>query len=53
MEIYIPKEDNMVESRLRFSGKRVIITGASKGIGRAAAIRFTWEGTRVMVTGFV
>jgi NAD(P)-dependent dehydrogenase (short-subunit alcohol dehydrogenase family) len=37
----------MIERRLRFSGKRVIITGASKGIGRAAAILFAQEGARV------
>ena len=37
----------MVERRVRFSGKRVIITGASKGIGRAAAILFAQEGARV------
>jgi len=37
----------MVDRRLRFSGKRVIITGASKGIGRAAAILFAKEGARV------
>ncbi len=31
----------------RFTGKRAIITGASKGIGRATAIRFAREGGRV------
>ena len=30
----------------RFTGKRAIITGASKGIGRATAIRFAREGGR-------
>jgi NAD(P)-dependent dehydrogenase (short-subunit alcohol dehydrogenase family) len=37
----------MTEAKLRFSGKRVIMTGASKGIGRAAAIQFAEEGARV------
>jgi len=31
----------------RFQGKRAVITGASKGIGRATAIRFAKEGGRV------
>jgi NAD(P)-dependent dehydrogenase (short-subunit alcohol dehydrogenase family) len=31
----------------RFKGKRAVITGASKGIGRAAALRFAAEGGRV------
>ena len=31
----------------RFKGKRAVITGASKGIGRAAALRFAREGGRV------
>lgn len=31
----------------RFSGKRAIVTGASKGIGRAVALRFAKEGGRV------
>lgn len=30
----------------RFTGKRAVITGASKGIGRATAIRFAREGGR-------
>jgi len=31
----------------RFKGKRAIVTGASKGIGRAVALRFAKEGGRV------
>lgn len=37
----------MTAKNLRFIGKRVVITGASKGIGRATAIQFGEEGARV------
>jgi NAD(P)-dependent dehydrogenase (short-subunit alcohol dehydrogenase family) len=33
----------------RFDGKRIIVTGAGSGIGRAAAIAFAMEGGRVLV----
>ena len=32
--------------RGRFEGRRVLVTGAAKGIGRAAALRFAAEGAR-------
>ena len=35
--------------RTRFEGKVVIVTGASSGIGRAAAVLFAREGARVIV----
>src|SRR5262249_49510175 len=33
----------------RFDGKVVVITGAAGGIGRATAVRFAWEGARVVL----
>ncbi|CAA98264.1 DeHydrogenases, Short chain [Caenorhabditis elegans] len=35
----------------RFSGKSVIITGSSNGIGRSAAVIFAKEGAQVTITG--
>ena len=37
----------MAERRL--DGRRVLITGASRGIGRAVAIRFAQEGARIAI----
>jgi NAD(P)-dependent dehydrogenase (short-subunit alcohol dehydrogenase family) len=35
----------------RFAGKRIVITGATSGIGRAGAIRIAAEGGTVIATG--
>jgi meso-butanediol dehydrogenase/(S,S)-butanediol dehydrogenase/diacetyl reductase len=37
-----------VESGMRFEGKRVVVTGAASGIGRATALAFVQEGARVL-----
>jgi NAD(P)-dependent dehydrogenase (short-subunit alcohol dehydrogenase family) len=37
---------------MRFSGKIVLLTGAARGIGRAAALRFSAEGASVVVTDY-
>lgn len=44
----VPKSTN---SKSRFAGKVVIITGATSGIGRAAAIAFAREGAKVDFCG--
>jgi 3-oxoacyl-[acyl-carrier protein] reductase len=34
-----------------FDGKRILVTGRSRGIGRAAVIEFVSQGARVAVNG--
>ncbi|MEK7857829.1 MAG: SDR family NAD(P)-dependent oxidoreductase [Elusimicrobiota bacterium] len=36
---------------LRLAGKTALVTGSSRGIGRAVALRLAQEGARVLVTG--
>ncbi|MFB4278112.1 SDR family NAD(P)-dependent oxidoreductase [Nonomuraea sp. MTCD27] len=43
--------DSPVAARERFRGKVVLITGATSGIGRAAAVAFAGEGARVGFCG--
>jgi NAD(P)-dependent dehydrogenase (short-subunit alcohol dehydrogenase family) len=47
----VPPAPLRVSSRRRFANKVVMITGATSGIGRAAAIAFAREGARVTFCG--
>jgi len=47
----VPAAPGRVSSRNRFGNKVVMITGATSGIGRAAAIAFAREGARVTFCG--
>jgi NAD(P)-dependent dehydrogenase (short-subunit alcohol dehydrogenase family) len=47
----VPRAPQCVASRQRFANKVVMITGATSGIGRAAAIAFAREGARVAFCG--
>jgi NAD(P)-dependent dehydrogenase (short-subunit alcohol dehydrogenase family) len=47
----VPPAPRNVASRQRFANKVVMITGATSGIGRAAAIAFAREGARVSFCG--
>jgi NAD(P)-dependent dehydrogenase (short-subunit alcohol dehydrogenase family) len=47
----VPPAPTSVSSRQRFANKVVMITGATSGIGRAAAIAFAREGARVTFCG--
>jgi NAD(P)-dependent dehydrogenase (short-subunit alcohol dehydrogenase family) len=47
----VPPVPPSVSSRQRFANKVVMITGATSGIGRAAAIAFAREGARVTFCG--
>jgi NAD(P)-dependent dehydrogenase (short-subunit alcohol dehydrogenase family) len=47
----VPPAPRKVSSRQRFANKVVMITGATSGIGRAAAVAFAREGARVTFCG--
>jgi NAD(P)-dependent dehydrogenase (short-subunit alcohol dehydrogenase family) len=47
----VPPAPAALPARQRFAGKAVMITGATSGIGRAAAVAFAREGARVTFCG--
>jgi hypothetical protein len=47
----VPPAPGAMSARQRFAGKVVVITGATSGIGRAAAIAFAREGAKVAFCG--
>jgi NAD(P)-dependent dehydrogenase (short-subunit alcohol dehydrogenase family) len=47
----VPPAPVFIAGRRRFQGKVVLITGATSGIGRAAAIQFSAEGGKVAFCG--
>jgi NAD(P)-dependent dehydrogenase (short-subunit alcohol dehydrogenase family) len=47
----VPPSPRTLSSRQRFAGKVVMITGATSGIGRAAAFAFAREGAKVAFCG--
>jgi 3-oxoacyl-[acyl-carrier protein] reductase len=50
--ILLKKNCNYSKNHMRFKNKFVLITGASRGIGKAAAILFAKEGAKIVVNYF-
>src|SRR5260370_4083187 len=50
MTIGHPAEPSTTRSAESFAGKTIIVTGGSRGIGRAIAVRLAHEGGKLMVT---
>src|SRR5512145_2703220 len=48
-EVRYYANQGLLESIMRFLGKKILVTGAASGIGRATAIRFASEGAKVTI----